>query len=161
VFRNYTYTVFGLAIDAVVVLVAVIALVAAHASGLGVLVTVVALSPLLALGVRAAMIRVVSGERGVRVVNMWRTHRVDWADVDGFVLNQRNLERFADWGRFQAFLSLVCLRCTDGREIKASAVSAGGSLTETRLFVRTKLPAIVERFNRGRPGAPGAVRAGS
>lgn len=160
-FRNYTYIVFGLGIDAVIVIGALVGLVNGHASALAVVVTMAALAPFLALGVRAALIRVVADARGVRVVNLWRTHRVPSSEVECFVVNQHNLERFGRWGRFQAFLSLVCVRCVDGREINASAISAGGSLTETALFVRTKLPAIVEHLNRGRPGVPEAVRAGS
>jgi hypothetical protein len=160
VLRNPTYAVFGLGIDAAVVLVAVLGLTSGHAAALGVIVTAAALAPFLALGLRVALIRVVTDAQGVRVVNLWRTHRVDWAEAEGFVLNQPNLERFARWGRFQAFLGLARLRCVDGREINISAVSAGGSMTETQRFLRSKLPEIVERLNRGKPGAALAVRAG-
>jgi hypothetical protein len=160
VFRNYTYIVFGLGLDAVIVICALIGLLTEHANALAVVTTIAALAPFLALGVRAALIRVVIDARGVRVVNMWRTHRVHASEAQRFVVNQRNLERFGRWGRFQAFLSLVCLHCTDGREINASAVSAGGSLTEAGLFVRTKLPGIVEDLNRAGPPVAEAVRAG-
>jgi hypothetical protein len=159
--RNYTYMVFGLGIDAVIVIGALVGLLNGHASGLAVVVSAAALAPLLALGVRAALIRVVTEAHEVRVVNLWRTHRLDGSEIERFVINQHIMERFGRWGRFQAFLSLVCVRCVDGRQINCSAVSAGGSLTETGLFVHTKLPAIVEHLNRGRPSVPEAVRAGS
>jgi hypothetical protein len=72
-YRNSTHMVFGLGIDAVVVVV-----VAALRSDL---VLAAALVPVLALGLRWAMIRVVIDRRGVRVVNLWRTHRL--VRVDG------------------------------------------------------------------------------
>jgi hypothetical protein len=160
VFRNYTYVVFGLGVDALIIILALIGLLDARASALGVVVTAVALMPFLALGVRAALIRIVADARGVRVVNMWRTHRLAWSEIERFVINQRNVERFGRWGRFQAFLSLVCVRCADGREINCGAASAGGSATETGLFMRKNLPLIVERLNRSLPHAAAAVRVG-
>ena len=101
-FRNYTYIVFGVGIDAVIVIVALVGLVNGRANALAVVVTTAARSaPFLALGVRAALIRVVADARGVRVVNLWRTHRVPSSEVERFVVNQHNLERFERWAAFR------------------------------------------------------------
>ena len=148
--RNYFYFGLGVGIDAVLVLVTLITLLARPVSAVGVLVVVAVLAPFLAFGLRATMIRVVVDARGVRVVNLWRSYRVAWSNVEGFAVCESKLERFARRGRLRAFLGLACLRRTDGREVVLSAVSASGSLTEPRRYVANQLPAIVARLNRAR-----------
>lgn len=145
VYRNYTYVAFGLGIDLVIVLVALL--------GDEILVAVV-LVPVLALGLRWAMIRVVLDGRGVRVVNLWRTHRLAWHEVASFVIDQRNRGRWHGMGRRRAFLGLVSVRCVDGREIPMSATSASATMTPSERVDDTWLPALVERFNRSRPARP-------
>ena len=142
VYRNPTYVVFGLGIDAIVVLVAVVD----RAPWLAVV-----LAPLLALGVRWATMRVVIDGNGVRVVNFWRTHRVAWRAIEGFVLYQRNVARFGRRGKVRAFLGLVAVRRRDGREIAVSATSAAGTMTPSDQVLRAWAPALAERFNAQRP----------
>jgi hypothetical protein len=148
VYRNYTYTVFGVGVDAIVVLVTVLG---------GNLVAGAAFVPVLILGARWATIRVVLDARGVRAVNLWRTRRLAWSEVDRFMVNQRNLERYNRWGRFRAFLGLVSVQATDGREISLSATSAAGTFTPVERVPDRWLPALVERLNRAVP-APAAGR---
>ena len=148
VVRNFFYLALGVGIDAILVLVTLITLLARPVSAAGVLVVVAVLAPFLAFGLRAAMIRVVVDARGVRVVNLWRTYRVASTQVAGFAVCDRKLERFARRGRFRVFLGLVCVRRADGREIVLSAVSASGSFSEPRRYVTDKLPGVVQRLNR-------------
>ena len=148
VVRNHFYLALGAGIDAVLVLVTLITLLAAPVSAVGVLVVVAVLAPFIAFGLRAASVRVVVDARGVRVVNLWRTYRMAWSQVERFAVCDRKLERFARRGRLRVFLGLACVRRTDGREIVLSAVSASGSFTEPRRYVTDTLPRVVQRLNR-------------
>lgn len=37
----------------------------------------------------------------VRVVNLWRSHRLQASAIERFVINQHNIERFGRWGLFR------------------------------------------------------------